>query len=54
MVSARKDFSFYIGIGMDIIQQKKHVGIGIGIGMIHSDHICIGMVVSVEPYNLGC
>ena len=36
---------------MDMIQQV-HIGIGIGIGTIHSDHIgiVIGMVVSVEPY----
>ena len=36
--------SFYIGISMDMIQQDH-------IGMIHSDHIGIGigMVVSVEP-----
>ena len=40
--------SFYIGIGMDMIQ-LDHIGIGIGISMIHSDHISIGMVVSVEP-----
>ena len=45
-VSARKDFSFYIR--MDMVQQDQ-IGICIGIGMIHSDHIGIGMVVSVEP-----
>ena len=35
---------------MDMILQDQ-IGIGIGIGMIHSDHIGIGMVVSVEPYS---
>ena len=44
-----KIFSFYIVIGMDMIQQD-HIGISIGISMIHLDHIGIGMVVSVEPY----
>ena len=34
---------------MDMIQQD-HISIGKGIGIIHSDHI--GMVVSVEPYQL--
>ena len=31
---------------MDMIQQDH-------IGIIHSDHIGIGMVVSVEPYSEG-
>ena len=35
---------------MDMIQQD-HIRISIGIGLIHSDHIDIGMVVSVEPYS---
>ena len=50
-VFAIKDFnSFYIGIGV-VIVHPDHIDIGIGIGMIRSDHIGIGicMVVLVEP-----
>ena len=48
-VSTTKEFSFYIGIGIDIDMIKlNHISIGIGIVMIHSDHIIIGMVLSVE------
>ena len=33
-----------------VMIQQDHIGIGIG--MIHSDHIDIDMVVLVEPYTL--